>query len=240
LDAELLRETRTVDDNRRRDDDLRAERRLVRFGLDLHDGPLQDVVGIGMELSLLTANLKSALPKLESGERIFGQLEDIQARLLALQNDLRELTYATDIPSLGLKPFRAAIAEHLEELERTSDLEAEAHIDGDFDQLTASQRIALLRIVEEAFTNARTHSGARRITVAMFADEDHVEAVIVDDGRGFDVESALSRAARRGRLGLLGMAERVRMLGGQFDIESKPGETKVSVRLLRYDPDLDV
>jgi hypothetical protein len=58
---------------------------------------------------------------------------------------------------------------------------------------------------------------------------------VTDDGAGFNVERTLVRAARSGRLGLVGMAERVRLLGGVFDIDSAPGAgTTISVSLPRW------
>ena len=62
-----------------------------------------------------------------------------------------------------------------------------------------------------------------------------------DDGRGFDPETTVARAARAGRLGLVGMHERVRMLGGQTQIDSRPGgPTVVSAVLPRWDGEDDV
>ena len=64
-----------------------------------------------------------------------------------------------------------------------------------------------------------------------------VQAKVVDDGRGFDLESTLMGAARQGRIGLLAMNERVRLRGGQCRIESRPGgPTTVSVALERWLP----
>ena len=67
---------------------------------------------------------------------------------------------------------------------------------------------------------------------AIAASSAGVEARVTDDGRGFDLESTLVRAARAGRLGLVGMHERVRMLGGLTRIESrKGGPTVISATL---------
>ena len=216
------------------EDPLRSERRLIRMGLDLHDGPLQDVVEIGMEVSLLSRNLTGLMPEDENTARILSQLTDVHARLFALERDLRELAYAADTPTVGMRPLRATVAEALAEFERYGDTRVHARLEGDFEHLTPSQRIALLRILGEALANARNHGGAGNVQVTITSAGDDVLAEIIDDGDGFDVEAGLARAARRGRLGLLGMAERVRLLGGHFDIESRPGETKLTVRLRRY------
>jgi signal transduction histidine kinase len=68
-------------------------------------------------------------------------------------------------------------------------------------------------------------------------DKRGTEAQIQDDGRGFEVANTLIRAAKRGRLGLVGMGERVRLLGGSFDVQSHAGgPTTLSLVLPRWQP----
>jgi signal transduction histidine kinase len=86
-----------------------------------------------------------------------------------------------------------------------------------------SQRIAVLRVVQEAFTNVRAHSEATAVQVDLRATDDGDDLRIADNGRGFDLRATAAAAARRGRLGIVGMNERVRLLGGVFTIESLPG-----------------
>ncbi len=90
-------------------------------------------------------------------------------------------------------------------------------------QLTDSQQITLLALTREALSNIRKHSGAQSVAISVTSDSDGVHAEIRDDGDGFDPEATLVRAARAGRLGLVGMHERVRMLGGRTNIDSRPG-----------------
>jgi signal transduction histidine kinase len=108
-------------------------------------------------------------------------------------------------------------------------------VEGDFLGLTDSQQITLLGLIREALSNVREHSGARNVTITVNAGPDGVHAAVTDDGRGFDPDAALLRAARGGHLGLVGMHERVRLLGGQTKIDSRPGgPTTVSVFLAPY------
>ena len=85
------------------------------------------------------------------------------------------------------------------------------------------QRITVFRAIQEALANIREHSGATSVVVRMRARRSAIEVQISDDGMGFEVERALPKAAQRGRLGLVGIAERVRMVGGTFQLESSPG-----------------
>jgi signal transduction histidine kinase len=99
----------------------------------------------------------------------------------------------------------------------------ETSVSGDLTPLTDSQQITLLALIREALSNIRKHSRAHTVTVAISSGADGVQIRITDDGRGFDPETMLVQAARAGRLGLVGMHERVRMLGGSTRIDSRPG-----------------
>jgi signal transduction histidine kinase len=104
--------------------------------------------------------------------------------------------------------------------------------EGDFDELTDSQKIALVRVVQEGLTNVRKHSGASSVSVVLMATPEATELTIHDDGHGFDV-----RALGRDRLGLAGVLDRVNLLGGDMKIESTP-ETGATLfaRLPRWRP----
>ena len=82
---------------------------------------------------------------------------------------------------------------------------------------------ALYRASVEALLNAKRHAGARKVTVKLQQDEAYVEVVVVDDGQGFASEQWGEAAAKPGHFGLLGMRERIGLLGGVCKIASKPG-----------------
>jgi signal transduction histidine kinase len=109
-------------------------------------------------------------------------------------------------------------------------------VEGNHTFLTSAQRVALFRAVQESLTNVREHSGASRVDIRLRGRRSWTELRIVDDGKGFGVEQGLASAAKRGRLGLIGLSERVRMLGGTFEIESAPGgPTTLAVTLPRWE-----
>jgi len=86
------------------------------------------------------------------------------------------------------------------------------------------------RIVQEALTNALRHTHARRIQVALRRDDGRFVLEVADDGGGFDVAAARKRGLAGESSGLLGMEERVKLLGGRFDIDSAPGAgTRITV-----------
>jgi two-component system sensor histidine kinase UhpB len=78
-------------------------------------------------------------------------------------------------------------------------------------------------MMQEALTNVARHAAARHIWIDLGQTDHAMELVVRDDGVGFDVVAIQKQAARRGSLGLLGMAERVQLLGGSLEVESEPG-----------------
>jgi signal transduction histidine kinase len=116
-------------------------------------------------------------------------------------------------------------------------MEVEVDLSGSFANLTASQRFAIAAVVREALANAREHGRASRARLRARATTAYIRATVVDDGRGFAVERALAAAAASGRLGLAGMCERARLLGGHLAVDSSPGgPTTITVTLPRWAP----
>jgi two-component system sensor histidine kinase UhpB len=100
------------------------------------------------------------------------------------------------------------------------------------ERLPPTVETALYRVIQEALTNTAKHSGARAANVVLHRRRDGIQAIISDDGCGFDVEGTLRTPAARAQLGLHGMRERAALLGGTVTIESTPGEgTTIYVRV---------
>jgi signal transduction histidine kinase len=207
------------------------QRRLLRLGLDLHDGPLQDIAALGTDLHLFRSQLTGLLDGHPDAHRALGRIDDLVARLGALDAELREVGIAAEAGSVLHGSLSATLADVAGTY--SDRFETELGLDDDLDdvELTDSQRIALVRVVQSALANVARHSGARRANVTVRSDENGVHAEVADDGSGFDVERALVT----NRVGLAGMRERVRLLGGRFEVASEPGRgTTVRLHLPRY------
>jgi signal transduction histidine kinase len=212
-----------------------SERRLTRLGFDLHDGALQDVALLSGEIEGMRERLATQLGPSPLGRETVAKLDDLAALVSFLDSDLRELAMSIDSPGALRRPFAETINSAIRAFSARTAVEPVVQLTGDFTILTDSQRIALMRIVQESLTNVRDHSRATEVRVVIQAHRSYVEAIIEDNGCGFRVDDALTAAARRGRMGLLGMMERVRMLGGSCDISSNPGVgTTVSVTIARW------
>ena len=213
-----------------------AERRLMRLGFDLHDGPIQDVLALGADVRLLQ---QQVYPFVLEGyrEQAFGRFDDLTSRLTELDRELRELAHSLETKSVISRPLGEILHREVDTFAERSGIHATLEIRGDPDSLSSAQRITVFRAIQEALANIREHSGATSVVVRLRARRSAIEVQISDDGMGFEVERALAKAAQRGRLGLVGIAERVRMVGGTFQLESAPGgPTALKITLPRWEP----
>jgi signal transduction histidine kinase len=196
------------------------ERKLVRTAFDLHDGPLQDLAALGAELRLLRTQIGEA--EALRADVLVGRVDDVSARLGELDHSLRTIARSLETSTLADIPLGDALRREAEAFGRRTSIAVDVNVAGDLDALTMSQRIAVVRIVQEALSNVRCHSEATEVHVDLRATDDGIDLRIADNGRGFDLRATASAAARRGRLGIVGMNERVRLLGGVFSIDSMP------------------
>jgi signal transduction histidine kinase len=213
-----------------------SERRLLRVGFDLHDGPLQDIAAFANDLRLAREQLSQTLTG-PVRSIMLGRFDDLDGRLAEIDQTLRELSQSLESSSVGTSSLTDTLRRELAVFDRRSGIEATLEVSGSFDSLSASQRIALFRIAQEGLANVREHASATKVSVRLEALADGVRLAISDDGDGFDVSNTVVAAARRGRLGLVGMSERVRLLGGSFSLTSSFGSgTQIIATLPSWDP----
>jgi signal transduction histidine kinase len=210
-----------------------SERWGTRLACDLHDGPLQEVVALADDLRLARSQVASLLGGSER-DLVAGRFDDLEARLASLDRSLRDISHAMRATSALEEPLEQALQREAEVFARNGAVMVSFASEGDVSTLTSSQKIALFRVVQEALANTRKHSEATRADVCLRATDGYVSVSVSDDGNGFDPE----RAKRKGRLGLSGVTERVRLLGGDIEIRSRPGQgTCIRATLPRWTQD---
>jgi signal transduction histidine kinase len=217
--APLLERASLFDRRMQREHDLAAagERRLMRLGYDLHDGPLQEIVALAEELRTAATQISSVVPT-DYKQRVNGRFNDVHARLGALDESLREFAHSIRSTTAVARPVADAVQCELRSLENATDIETRLEVDGELSDLSDSQKIVLFRVVQEALSNVRKHSDAASVSVVLRSKRTFVEVSVTDNGRGFD-----PRELGTDRLGLSGISERVRLLGGAVEIETSPG-----------------
>src|SRR5207237_2361470 len=98
-----------------------------------------------------------------------GRVDDLEARLIALEAELRELARSLESPVVLRTPLPELLKREKAKLEERSDVSVKLRLSGDFESLTTSQTIALLRLVQEALANVEAHSGAAAVRVTVRA-----------------------------------------------------------------------
>ena len=186
-----------------------------RVARELHDEA-------GQALSAIMLDLARAIDSLPSEAKEARQ-KLVQSRALAAQTlaELRKLIYDLRpevLDQLGLAP---AIRSYVKSRLEAKDIKVKLSFSGLEDRLPSQMETTIFRIIQEATTNVVRHSGASTVTINVAVTKSMVNATIEDNGRGFDVESAL-RAPDS--WGLRGIRERVGLVGGQLNIESEPGQ----------------
>lgn len=190
---------------------------------ELHDSSGQLVVALGMNL----ANIAEAIKRNPALKHELAAVEDGQNLVQMLSKEIRTTSYLLHPPLLDESGLSGAIRWYMEGLTERSGLEIEFTIPENFGRLPTEMEVALFRIVQECLTNIHRHSGSKTATVLFSRRPDSVCLEILDEGRGM---LAGVRAQRAG-VGITGMRERVRHLGGVMDIQSSRAGTKISVVL---------
>jgi signal transduction histidine kinase len=214
-----------------------SERRLTRIGFDLHDGPIQSLAALIGDTRLLGSQVDAILAGDPRERVVRGRLGDLQARMVALEFELRCMCHSLEAPAVPCRSVERVIEHEVVAFQRQTGIVPSVELTGDLSRMSNSQRIAVLRVVQEALRNIREHSTAEAVAIRIRATAAGVEASVEDDGDGFDVEATLAQAIRDGRLGLIGMMERVRLLDGLCELHSRPGgPSEVSVLLPIWEP----
>ena len=185
-----------------------AER--VRIARDLHDGVVQDLAGSSFALSTLAARAEGD-PELSAGLDAVGR--ELRTSMRALRSLLVEI-YPPDLHAEGL----AAALSDLVAPVAASGIDVNLDVSGDAGASETAVAITW-RVAQEAVRNVARHSGARRMSVTVRAEDDRLLLEVLDDGRGFDPTSAPAP----GHLGLRGVERLVRDVGGRLAVESSPG-----------------
>jgi len=194
-----------------------VERKRISMGL--HDELGQALNVVKLRIGSLERKLGANLPaQRDDCETLLDYLDTVieNVRRLSLQ-----LSPAI-MEDLGLT---AALRWRVGTLQREQGMEVTLDIP-ELDHLFPGQQqqITIYRVLQEATSNIGKHSRAAKVSVTARQDGNRVSFSVHDDGRGFDPGEAASRSTSEKGLGLSTMSERVRMMGGTFEIRSRPGQ----------------
>jgi signal transduction histidine kinase len=198
-----------------------------RLARDLHDD-------IGQALTALKIQLES-VPRSEGEGALRSRIDDCVETTRHTIERVRQLSLSLRPSQLDDLGLAAALRSHLDRQARVAGLVSH------FDALEAPQELApetetaCFRVAQEAINNVLRHAHARNLWLHLAMVGGQLALSVRDDGRGFDVDSVRRRAGAAGSLGLVGMEERVALVGGAFELRSLPGKGTVMLATFPLD-----
>jgi signal transduction histidine kinase len=190
------------------------EEERLNLSRELHDESGQLLTALTVQLGLLDRSV-------DQPEALRQRIDELKNTANTIQENLHKLAVnlrPASLDHLGLvTTLRQYIAEFNRQYDNPVDFEA---VGMEGRRLSIEMETALFRIIQESLTNVVLHAHATRVDVLLSLHNQHVVAIVEDDGIGFLDSSPILEE----HLGLFGMRERIEMLGGTFTIESSPGK----------------
>lgn len=186
-----------------------------RIGMDLHDGIIQSIYGVGLAMENILQLLGEDQPQVKSRvKQVIEELNQIIRDIRAYILDLRPRQFNNENLLDGLRRLAAEYRAHTLSSATVNGSKAK------LESLPQAQSMALFHICQEALANAAKHAAAKRVSINVWTTDERVVMEIRDNGRGFD-PAAVNKSIGHG---LANMQTRVRAVGGEVDIVSAPGE----------------
>jgi signal transduction histidine kinase len=229
--SETAMENEILKENRVRDIIAVQEDERARFSRELHDGPLQYVTAAIRRVQIIAALLKNTSAGFEDSdenipEAIAENLREAEKAARFSAEEIRDLCDEMSPSWLNLG-FPSALTELTDRAARQNKMQIELTLSEGAQniELTREKSLALLRVFQEACSNAVRHGQAKKIDVAFSLDCDTVGLTIIDDGVGFDIDEIDGKKPLSvGHRGITNMRERIQLVGGAFKITSSSGK----------------
>jgi two-component system, NarL family, sensor histidine kinase UhpB len=202
------------------------ERERKRIAMELHDE-------LGQALNVMKLQIRGIEKELAPGQtRAQADCERLLCYLDEEIDEVRRLSLALSPAVLEELGLVSALRGLINSFERGHALEVVSEV-AEIDALFSEpHRVTIYRVVQEALANIDRHARASSATVSIRLRDQEVDFVVADDGRGFDPDEARGREPAEKGVGLTTMGHRVRMLGGVFQLSSRPGQgTKIRFSL---------
>ena len=196
-----------------------------RLSMELHDSPLQ-------WLTSAVYRLEACLEFFKRGQHLRArkELEETQQVMDTTLSELRNTTAALHPPELEKVGLVKALARYADAFERDTAISCHFEDSGSVPRLPAPVELAVYRVIQEALSNVRKHAQATAVQIQVGLQDGALRAMVRDNGVGFEVDD--SRPTDYGHLGLAGMEERSRMLGGTLTVQSTPDVGGTQITLL--------
>jgi signal transduction histidine kinase len=203
---------------------LIQQREMDRLNIarEIHDGPLQELIGISY---FLQDALATASEREDAYECLQSKVKSSLTSISKQSADLRRFCSELRPPALAPFGLEPAIRSHAELFqEKHPDIHISLQLEHDGQRIPEVKRMALFRIYQECLANVVRHSHATEVEVYLSMTDSLVQLEVRDNGQGFKVPEKWVDLARDGHLGLVGIMERAQAIGGKVSVYSSPGK----------------
>jgi PAS domain S-box-containing protein len=188
-----------------------------RVSRELHDEAGQALTALKISLELMQADLPAQPTTLRQS------LSEAIALTDETMDEIRLLAHTLRPPALDAVGLNPTLEDFCRDFARRTHLSVE-YVGAEVPGLSDAATICFYRVIQESLTNVARHAHADQIRVMLSHDTDRVRLSVEDNGRGFDPGGAISASDQDAGIGLLGMRERLELLGGRLEIHSRPGQ----------------
>jgi signal transduction histidine kinase len=197
-----------------------------RIARELHDS-------VGQTLAALSMNLSAVRSDIDRLKQTTNTVADSAALVDDMSKDIRTISYLLHPPLLDEAGLSSALTWYIQGFSERSKIKVDLDISADFGRLSRELETAIFRVVQECLTNIHRHSSSPTAKVRITHEDGHVRILVEDKGKGIPPEKR-TQIASSGTpgVGVRGMRERLRQLGGEMEIQSEAGKgTKITVQL---------
>jgi signal transduction histidine kinase/CheY-like chemotaxis protein len=185
-----------------------------RIARDLHDVT-------GQELAVVLMTLGSISRQVKNHPAIRDRLQESVDTLRKVENEIRTLSYLLHPPLLDESGLSAALQWYLQGLEKRTGLQVHIELSGQLPRLTRDREIAVFRVVQESLTNVLRHADATAVWIRSLVNANDLEILVEDNGRGIDPQKvSVAQKGQTAGVGIAGMDQRLRQLGGKLRVSS--------------------
>lgn len=200
-----------------------AQRRLMtereqerkRLARELHDQMIQDLLSLNYQLEAIESSVH---PK----DKLDDEFADVRGNVRTLVEELRRICGNLRPPTIDSLGLGAALKSYVHDWSRRTGIEARLTLDEDFGRLPEAIELSIFRIIQEGLNNTWHHANATVVDVSLTHTSPRMLLVILaDNGKGLKRNSNLASLSRSGHYGLLGISERVALMGGRLSLRNQ-------------------
>lgn len=212
---------------------MAQEEERKRLARELHDGIAQTIANV-----VLRAEIAERMMEKNQTNGMESEIAALKKQARSGMEEIRKIIFnlrPMALDDLGLVPLLRKFAQDFEEKEK---IHTDFEVIGKEYRLPSAMEAAIYRLVQEAFSNVQKHADATHVGLELTFQSQMVKLVIQDNGKGFVLDTLQDKISDGSHFGLLGMKERVELLEGRLEIDSRPKEgTKVTM-LIPYRLDI--